>query len=79
MSLGLALPTFGPDARPEGIVRVCRTAEDMGYDSLWTGDPLPRRAAAMCPQMKKDVQQTQWRNRHGTTRGRRSVRTSRGR
>jgi alkanesulfonate monooxygenase SsuD/methylene tetrahydromethanopterin reductase-like flavin-dependent oxidoreductase (luciferase family) len=54
--LGLALPTFGPDARPEGIVRVCRTAEDMGYDSLWTGDPLPRRAAAMCPQMKKDVQ-----------------------
>ncbi|MFD7409599.1 LLM class flavin-dependent oxidoreductase [Streptomyces sp. NPDC059866] len=38
MRLGLALPTFGSAARPEGILRVCRTAEDMGYDSLWTGD-----------------------------------------
>ncbi|MFD6534603.1 TIGR03619 family F420-dependent LLM class oxidoreductase [Streptomyces sp. NPDC060184] len=38
MRLGLALPTFGPDARPEGILRVSRTAEEMGYDSLWTGD-----------------------------------------
>jgi len=32
------LPGFGPDARPEGILRACRTAEDMGNDSLWTGD-----------------------------------------
>ncbi|WEP00811.1 TIGR03619 family F420-dependent LLM class oxidoreductase (plasmid) [Streptomyces sp. FXJ1.172] len=38
MQLGLALPTFGPDARPEGLLHVCRTAEEMGYDSLWTGD-----------------------------------------
>ncbi|MEV0175547.1 TIGR03619 family F420-dependent LLM class oxidoreductase [Streptomyces sp. NPDC050803] len=38
MRLGLALPTFGPDAQPEGVLRVCRTAEEMGYDSLWTGD-----------------------------------------
>ncbi|MFE3906479.1 TIGR03619 family F420-dependent LLM class oxidoreductase [Streptomyces sp. NPDC059153] len=38
MRLGLALPTFGPDARPEGVLRVCRTAEEAGYDSLWTGD-----------------------------------------
>nr|WTC14034.1 TIGR03619 family F420-dependent LLM class oxidoreductase [Streptomyces anthocyanicus] len=38
MRLGLALPTFGPDARPEGIIEVSRTAEDMGYDSLWCGD-----------------------------------------
>ena len=38
MQLGLALPTFGPDARPEGLLRVCRSAEEMGYDSLWTGD-----------------------------------------
>lgn len=38
MRLGLALPTFGPDARPEGILGICRAAEDMGYDSLWTGD-----------------------------------------
>ncbi|MER7930741.1 TIGR03619 family F420-dependent LLM class oxidoreductase [Streptomyces sp. NPDC096057] len=38
MKLGLALPTFGPDATPEGILQICRTAEDAGYDSLWTGD-----------------------------------------
>lgn len=38
MKLGLALPTFGPDARPEGIIEICRTAEATGYDSLWTGD-----------------------------------------
>ncbi|MFF0752985.1 TIGR03619 family F420-dependent LLM class oxidoreductase [Streptomyces sp. NPDC004267] len=38
MKLGLALPTFGPDANPEGLLRVCRSAEDLGYDSLWTGD-----------------------------------------
>ncbi len=51
MRLGLALPTFGPDARPEGILRVCRTAEDMGYDSLWTGDRVlaPHRPGAPYP------------------------------
>ncbi|MFF0431613.1 TIGR03619 family F420-dependent LLM class oxidoreductase [Streptomyces sp. NPDC004327] len=38
MKLGLALPTFGPDANPEGLLRVCHSAEDLGYDSLWTGD-----------------------------------------
>lgn len=46
MRLGLALPTFGPDARPEGILCVCRTAEEAGYDSLWTGD---RVLAPRCP------------------------------
>ncbi|MGW1626063.1 TIGR03619 family F420-dependent LLM class oxidoreductase [Streptomyces sp. NPDC002172] len=38
MRLGLALPTFGPDATAEGILRISRTAEEAGYDSLWTGD-----------------------------------------
>ncbi|KUN18164.1 LLM class F420-dependent oxidoreductase [Streptomyces antibioticus] len=51
MRLGLALPTFGPDACPEGILRICRTAEDMGYDSLWTGDRVlaPRVPSAPYP------------------------------
>lgn len=51
MKLGLALPTFGPDARPEGILRVCRMAEDLGYDSLWTGDRVlaPRAPSAPYP------------------------------
>ncbi|MET7694942.1 TIGR03619 family F420-dependent LLM class oxidoreductase [Streptomyces sp. NPDC005483] len=51
MKLGLALPTFGPDAGPEGILRICRTAEDMGYDSLWTGDRVlaPRVPSAPYP------------------------------
>lgn len=51
MKLGLALPTFGPDACPEGIERVSRTAEEMGYDSLWTGDRVlaPRVPTAPYP------------------------------
>ncbi|MFV5998014.1 hypothetical protein ACNPQM_37980 [Streptomyces sp. NPDC056231] len=54
--MSLALPTFGPDAQPEGILRVCRSAQEMGYDSLWTGDrvrvpgtvPIPP-AVSRCP------------------------------
>jgi probable F420-dependent oxidoreductase len=38
MRLGLTIPTFGPDADADGIARVSRSAEEMGYDSLWTGD-----------------------------------------
>lgn len=38
MRIGLALPTFGPDASAEGVVDVARSAEELGYDSLWTGD-----------------------------------------
>ncbi|WP_338704185.1 TIGR03619 family F420-dependent LLM class oxidoreductase (plasmid) [Streptomyces sp. Q6] len=51
MKLGLALPTFGPEAGPEGIQRVSRTAEEMGYDSLWTGDRVlaPRVPTAPYP------------------------------
>ncbi|WP_372346719.1 TIGR03619 family F420-dependent LLM class oxidoreductase [Streptomyces sp. KL116D] len=51
MRLGLALPTFGPDAHPEGILSVSRSAEDLGYDSLWTGDRVlaPRTPTAPYP------------------------------
>ncbi|MFF4902767.1 TIGR03619 family F420-dependent LLM class oxidoreductase [Streptomyces sp. NPDC001068] len=51
MRLGLALPTFGPDATPDGILRICRTAEETGYDSLWTGDRVlaPRVPGAPYP------------------------------
>ncbi|MGW4386567.1 TIGR03619 family F420-dependent LLM class oxidoreductase [Streptomyces sp. NPDC004685] len=38
MRLGLALPTFGTDAHADGVITVSRTAEALGYDSLWTGD-----------------------------------------
>ncbi|MET7759611.1 hypothetical protein ABZT27_33645 [Streptomyces sp. NPDC005389] len=34
MRLGLALPTFGPDAGPEGILHVSRTGEDTGSTGL---------------------------------------------
>ncbi|MFL4910096.1 TIGR03619 family F420-dependent LLM class oxidoreductase [Streptomyces sp. MMS24-I2-30] len=51
MRLGLALPTFGADAHADGVIRVSRTAEDLGYDSLWTGDRVlaPRSPSAPCP------------------------------
>lgn len=38
MRIGLALPTFGPEAGPEAVIGVSRAAEEMGYDSLWSGD-----------------------------------------
>jgi probable F420-dependent oxidoreductase len=38
MRIGLALPTFGSDANVEGVLSVSRFAEELGYDSLWTGD-----------------------------------------
>ncbi|MFD8029339.1 TIGR03619 family F420-dependent LLM class oxidoreductase [Streptomyces sp. NPDC048231] len=49
MRLGLALPTFGPDARSEGIIRISRTAEELGFDSLWTGDRLLAPVAPSVP------------------------------
>ncbi|MEB3963380.1 TIGR03619 family F420-dependent LLM class oxidoreductase, partial [Streptomyces kunmingensis] len=51
MLLGLALPTFGTDAHAEGIGTMSRTAEELGYDSLWTGDRVlaPRSPSAPYP------------------------------
>ena len=40
MKLGFGLPISGPAATPEGIVRVTRRAEELGYDSLWTWERL---------------------------------------
>jgi probable F420-dependent oxidoreductase len=34
----MTIPTFGPLANTENIIEVCRTAESMGYESLWSGD-----------------------------------------
>ncbi|MFJ8752946.1 TIGR03619 family F420-dependent LLM class oxidoreductase [Streptomyces sp. NPDC102441] len=50
----MTLPTFGPDAQPEGIMRVSRTAEDMGYDSLWTGDRVLAPVAPSVPYPGQD-------------------------
>ncbi|SEN74108.1 TIGR03619 family F420-dependent LLM class oxidoreductase [Actinacidiphila rubida] len=51
MRLGLALPAFGTEAHADGIIKVSRTAEDLGYDSLWTGDRVlaPRRPSVPYP------------------------------
>lgn len=49
MRIGLALPTFGPDASAEGVLRVSRFAEELGYDSLWTGDRILAPAAPSAP------------------------------
>jgi probable F420-dependent oxidoreductase len=47
MRIGLALPNYGRDAGLRAMVEVSRSAEDMGYDSLWTGDRL---LAPLAPQ-----------------------------
>lgn len=40
MRIGLNLPNYGPLANPDDIVAVSRAAEELGYDSLWTGDRI---------------------------------------
>ncbi|WP_199512666.1 TIGR03619 family F420-dependent LLM class oxidoreductase [Nucisporomicrobium flavum] len=43
MDLGVTLPTSGPHAGPDAIVRVAREAEALGYASVWTYERL------LCP------------------------------
>ena len=40
MDLGVALPTSGPVAAPDAIVRVAREAEALGYGAVWTYERL---------------------------------------
>ena len=40
MDLGITLPTSGPHASPDGIVRMARAAEDLGYAAVWTYERL---------------------------------------
>ena len=35
MRLGFNLPQLGPAASPEAVIQVARSAEELGYDSLW--------------------------------------------
>ncbi|MEM0381051.1 MAG: TIGR03619 family F420-dependent LLM class oxidoreductase [Nitrososphaerota archaeon] len=36
--LGIAIPHFGRNLSPESVYGVARTAEELGYDSIWTTD-----------------------------------------
>lgn len=38
MKLGVHLPTFGPYASPDSITLLARTAEDLGFHSVWLFD-----------------------------------------
>jgi alkanesulfonate monooxygenase SsuD/methylene tetrahydromethanopterin reductase-like flavin-dependent oxidoreductase (luciferase family) len=38
MRLGLCLPQFGPHCHAARVSRFARTAEELGYGSLWVGD-----------------------------------------
>ncbi len=51
VSLGFAVPQFGPHAGPAAILEVARKAEDLGYDSLWVAERLlyPRNPKAPYP------------------------------
>jgi probable F420-dependent oxidoreductase len=34
--IGVLVPNYGSDARPEGVLKVAEAAERLGYDSVWT-------------------------------------------
>ena len=40
MRVGLALSQYGRFARRDAVIEVARGAEDLGFDSLWTGDRI---------------------------------------
>jgi alkanesulfonate monooxygenase SsuD/methylene tetrahydromethanopterin reductase-like flavin-dependent oxidoreductase (luciferase family) len=40
MDLGISLPTFGPFASPEAIIRIAQEAERLGYAAVWTYERL---------------------------------------
>jgi probable F420-dependent oxidoreductase len=40
MKFGVALPNFGKFAEREYIIEIARTAEDLGFDSLWFSDHI---------------------------------------
>jgi probable F420-dependent oxidoreductase len=40
MDLGISLPTYGPLAPPETIVRIAQTAEELDYAAVWTFERL---------------------------------------
>ncbi len=40
MDLGISLPTFGPFASPEAIMRIAQEAEHLGYAAVWTYERL---------------------------------------
>ena len=40
MDLGVTLPTSGPHASPEAIVRMAQEVEGMGYTAVWTYERL---------------------------------------
>jgi probable F420-dependent oxidoreductase len=42
MELGISLPTSGPLATPESIVRIAQESERLGYAALWTYERLLR-------------------------------------
>ncbi|MEV4345204.1 TIGR03619 family F420-dependent LLM class oxidoreductase [Actinoplanes sp. NPDC049596] len=49
MDLGIALPTSGPLASKQNIVRVAQEAERLGYAALWTYERLLRPLAPLLP------------------------------
>jgi probable F420-dependent oxidoreductase len=40
MRVGISLPQLGPQASPEGLIKVARRAEELGYDSVWVLERL---------------------------------------
>jgi alkanesulfonate monooxygenase SsuD/methylene tetrahydromethanopterin reductase-like flavin-dependent oxidoreductase (luciferase family) len=44
MRISVALPTTGPTASPDSILRTARHADNVGLDRLWTVDRLLRPA-----------------------------------
>jgi probable F420-dependent oxidoreductase len=38
MKFGIALPNYGPEAKPENLISIAKLAEHLGYESIWATD-----------------------------------------
>jgi len=55
MEFGIFLPIFLPEHAGHAVSRFAQTAEELGFDSLWTGDhvAVPRDSASSYPYGKE--------------------------
>src|SRR5947199_10509792 len=54
MKIGVVIPSFDKFATAQVFARICRTLEDLGYDSAWFGDHV------VMPQSAPDYMDPDW-------------------
>jgi alkanesulfonate monooxygenase SsuD/methylene tetrahydromethanopterin reductase-like flavin-dependent oxidoreductase (luciferase family) len=64
VKIGFSLPQVGRLGDPENIAQACRTAESLGYDSMWVNDRVlwPTRPQAPFPATADGSLHREWKH-----------------